>query len=175
MAAKKPAVDSQPEDEGATEREVRDTDPLGLLSKLDEGADMIDRLFDRHAPANSLSKSPIRQRELTFTLAGEACTPGFLEDEDGVPIDVRITMRTVDSGGELEALKKVSTPGEVAHQLAYAFLYKLNGRVLSEDQKAFLWEGVGIAGRHIMVTAYHRIGGAGESAMGKFLKSFTIS
>lgn len=141
--------------------------------------DVLANIFARMAPTGAAalrgSGEVIRRNSYTFTLDGASATPEFFVDSDGNYFDVQITVRSLNSAEEIAALQGVTEAAQVPYLLANACLYALNGTPVAEAQKAFLWEGLGMRGRQIVLLAYNMVGGASQGALGKFQRTFAVN
>lgn len=117
----------------------------------------------------------IRRSEAHFILDGASATEDFFVDQNGEYFDVRLTVRSLTSQEEIEALQGLRDASMVPFMLAKACLYALNGTPLDAVQKEFLWEGLGMRGRQLCLVAFQQMGGASDAALGKFQASFSLS
>jgi hypothetical protein len=144
-------------------------------------ADFLDQLFGRFPKGmDALSGKGgqlIKPREVTFIFDGMAGAPGIFTDENGDYLDVELTVRTLSSSEEIEALSSIGTEiGAVPYALAKRSLYAVEGKPLRDEQRPLIWEALGSTGRQLVLMAFQNLGGgASEAAMGKYRSSFSIS
>jgi hypothetical protein len=140
---------------------------------------LLDQLWESKTKLNAEAMAGggelIKRTKLTFTVDGAVCSPDFFVDENGDYYDVQLTMQSLMSDEELDALAGISTPSAAPLMLAKQALCALNGRALTQVQRDWLWEALGMGGRQLCFLAFQQIGSAGASALGKFRRSSTIS
>lgn len=135
------------------------------------------RLPQGQAAMSGASNPLLRPRQVTFVFDGSEGLPSFFMDEDGNYLDVELTVRSLSSFEESDALRDLTkdTIATAPSALAKRSLYAVAGRPLDSDERDLIWEGLGAAGRQLVLMAYQNFGGASEAAMGKYLSSFTVS
>lgn len=137
-----------------------------------------DRIFQRVTKrgAAALTGGEIIQRKLrSFVLDGQACTPDFfIEPSTGEYFDVQVTLRSLTSAEEIEALNGLTDAGQVPYLLTRAALYAINGKPIDPDRKDFFWEGFGMQGRQLCLMAFQHIGSASGAAVGKYQRSISV-
>lgn len=167
------------EEEATTESTAAEDGPQDFVNPR-AGADFLDQLFGRlPAGMEALSgKSQIiKPREVTFLFDGSAGAPNIFIDQNGDYLDVQITVRTLSSAEEIEALGSITNNvGAAPYALAKRALYAVEGKPLKADQRELIWEALGSTGRQLVLMAFQNLGGgASEAAMGKYRSSFSIS
>lgn len=138
-------------------------------------AQILARKSGTGAAALNNSKELIGRHVYSFVFDGAEGTPEFFADEEGEYFDVKITLRSLSSREELEAMQGVTDGALAPFRLAYACLWKLNDKVLTPEEKELLWEGIGMKGRQMCLIGTNMIGGASASALGKFRSTFLPS
>lgn len=144
-------------------------------------SDFLDQLFGRMPSgmdALSGGKSLIKSREVTFLFDGSAGAPGIFTDSEGNYLDVMLTVRTLSSAQEIEALSALGEGNIMGapYALAKQSLVAVEGKPLKTESRELIWEALGSTGRQLVLMAFQQLGGgASESAMGKYRASFTIS
>lgn len=142
--------------------------------------DFMDRLLGRlpkGMDALSGKKPLIRPREVTFLFDGSAGAPEIFTDADtGDYLDVEITVRSLSSADEIEALSGISNNiGAAPYALAKRSLHAVEGKPLNSEGRDLIWEALGSTGRQLVLMAFQGLGGgASEAAMGKYRSSFSI-
>lgn len=119
----------------------------------------------------------IRPRMVTFIFDGSSGAPGVFADEEGAYFDVEITLRSLSSAEELEALQNINGIGAaVPMEMTKRALYSIAGAPLKgEDQRSLMWEALGGAGRQLCLLAFQGIGGASGVDLGKYQRTFSVS
>jgi hypothetical protein len=143
-------------------------------SRLKANPELITQLFERKTSVGLTTDKPlIERRKFEFQLDGSACAPGVFVDEDGEYFDVMVTLQSLSSAEEIEALTGVRDPNQAPYVLAKRSLLALNGHVLSADEREFFWEALGMGGRQLAFLAFGTIGSASGVALGKFRATFS--
>ncbi len=127
------------------------------------------------AAAISDSREVIQRHVYSFVLEGDQATPDFFVDDNGEYFDVMVTLRSLTSREEIAALQGVTDGSAAPMKLARACLWKLNDRALSEEEKELVWEGLGMKGRQLCMLGFNVLGGASQSALGKFRRTLSPS
>lgn len=143
-------------------------------SKDDKRYDLMDRLTARHMPSGqSALKSGeiIKRREVSFDLDGVECEPDMFVDEAGNYITFKITLRSLGSAQEIEAMRGIKDGTEAPLRMCKFALYAINDKPIEKDRLDFFWEALGSGGRQICFAAFQSLGAASEAAMGKYLMS----
>lgn len=150
---------------------------MPMAGRADTSPDIADRIFNRltRPGASALSGGDIISRKIkSFTLDGQSCTPYFFWDAaTGEYLDVKVTMRSLTSSEEIEAMAGLTEPGQLPYLLGRASLYALNDTPIPEDRKDFFWEGFGMGGRQLCLMAFQYVGSASGAALGKFQRSIS--
>lgn len=108
------------------------------------------------------TKSPIPRRFITFEVDPDACAPGIF------PGPFLLTLATLTSGEELEALKDVGDdPVRIGMSLARRALNAVNGSELGPIEREWLWEALGGGGRQLASAMFAEIGQTDVRALGK--------
>lgn len=140
---------------------------------LDASPDLAERIFQQFTRVDREALKGgevVPRRTYTFILDGASCEPGVFQTPDGKYFDCKITLRSLRSDEELEALSTVQSAGQVPGVLTKKALWQINGKTLTFDQKTFFWEAFGMTGRTLCTLAFQTyIGSAGEGALGKLL------
>lgn len=149
--------------------------PAGYVySPEDKRTDLMDRLVARHMPSGKDALKPgeiIKRREVSFDLDGVECEPDMFVDENGDYITFRITLRSLGSAQEIEAMRGVKDGTEAPLRMCKLALYAINGKPIAADRLDFFWEALGSGGRQICFAAFQSLGAASEASMGKYLTS----
>lgn len=118
----------------------------------------------------------IKPREVTFLFDGSAGAPDIFMDEDGNYLDVKLTIRSLSSAEEIEALGTIGGNALAAPlALAKRALYAVEDKAIRPEQRELIWEALGSMGRQLVLLAFQNLGGASDAAMGKYRSSFTVS
>lgn len=153
-------------------------EPAPYPGRRDTSGDIADRIFNRITkvgPSALAGGELIQRKTKTFLLDGASCSPFFFWDEGtGDYLDVEVTVRSLTTVEEIEALKGMTDPGQVPWLLARASLWALNGTPIPYDRKDFFWEGFGMGGRQLAMMAFQHIGSASQVALGKFQSSISV-
>lgn len=139
--------------------------------------DFMDQLIARLPTGkNALGgESLVKRREVSFDFYGGDGAPGFFINPEGDFVDIELTLVSLSSKDEMDALKGLQEEVEAPYALAKKALWKLQGRVIPEDNKDLIWEGLGQTGRQLCIVAMQKNGAASEAAMGKFQRTFTVA
>lgn len=133
----------------------------------------LSRAMERHTRSGQAAMAGgdvIPRRYSTFVLDFTACEPGVFDE------DLSLTLRSLRSSEELGAMRgSGDDPAAVGLGLAKASLCQMNGQTLTDDQREWLWEAIGGGGRQVVCAMYAHSGFTPAEAMGKALKSHTIS
>lgn len=151
--------------------------PLGNRENFstDVLAQIVARKTRTGAAAMSGGRELIDRHVYSFVLEGDQGAPDFFVDSEGEYYDVRITLRSLSSREEIAALQGITDGSAAPLKLAMACLWKLNDQVLSPEEKELVWEGLGMKGRQLCLLGFNIIGGASQSALGKFRNTFSQS
>lgn len=146
-------------------------------SHEDFGSDLLDRVWNANTREgkDALKAGPIvKRKRKTFTMDGSQCAPFmFVDAATGDYVDFKITMQSLTSTEEVNALGGVTNPGQIPSLLAKHSLYAVNGKPIPADRKDFLWEALGQQGRQICLVAFSQLGSASAAAMGKLARSIS--
>jgi len=156
-----------------------ETEDLGDVNETDLSENLAERLFERFSKGggdalkNTAELFP--RRTMSFIMAGDACAPHvFWNPHTGAYIDFRVTLRSLSSTEEIQAMRGVRDGAVVQYNLARAAFHAINGKPIPENRKDFYWEAFGMGGRQMCMVAFQMIGSAGDSALGKFQSTSTI-
>lgn len=165
-------------EQDAPELEAGESDagtPSGpVYSPEDKRSDLLDRLVARHMPSGAAALKPgeiIKRREVSFDLDGVECEPDMFVDENGDYITFRVTLRSLGSAQEIEAMRGVKDGTEAPLRMCKLALHAINGKPIERDRLDFFWEALGSGGRQMCFAAFQSLGAASEAAMGKYLTS----
>lgn len=145
------------------------------------GPDVLDAIFRRLPSGQDALRGGvatlIRSREVRFIFDGAYGAPGIFADEEGNYLDVEITLRSLSSTEELDALSEVTQATAMSAPMAMAkrSIYAIAGKKLHPDRRDFIWEALGGAGRQFCLMAFQQLGAASQVALGKYQSSFTVS
>lgn len=161
-----------------TDTNLAPSEALQPVAPVRRDPNIGDRVFQRLTRTGQAALGGgeiIARKVYKFTLDGQSCAPFFFWDPDsGEYLDVEVTMRSLNSTEEIEALKGLTDPGQLPYLLGRASLYALNGTPIPEDRKDFIWEGFGMGGRQIALMAFQHVGSASGAALGKFQSSISV-
>jgi hypothetical protein len=163
-----------PPTEGEATESPPAQEPKFISSPDYKGADLVDRLQARHLPKGQAALSAteiVKRRKLSFDIDGVDCEPDMFVDEEGNYITFNVTLRSLSSAQEIEALRGIKDGTMAPFVMCRYSLYAINGKVLSENQRDFYWECLGSVGRQICLAGFNGLGAASEGAMGKFLST----
>lgn len=146
------------------------SDP-NLLQKVYE------RMTREGASALSNGKPLFKRREVTFTIDGAACLPEVFVNELGEYVDVTITMHSLTSTEEINAMAgAIQSPETIPYSLAKNALHALNGTPIKDsNQRDFLWEALGPGGRSVCMLAFNEVASASQAVLGKYQASLSYS
>lgn len=146
-------------------------------TREDFGSDLLDRVWNANTREgkDALRGGPVvKRKRKTFIMDGSQCAPFmFLDPASGDYVDFKITMQSLTSTEEVEALGGVTNPGQIPSLLAKRSLYAVNGKPIPSARKDFLWEALGQQGRQICLVAFSQLGSASAAAMGKLARSIS--
>lgn len=166
---------STAEAQAPTAEETAESAPA--VDRIDDSADLAQRLWERHTTTGAAALKGgdlIPRKRRTFLMDGASCAPFFYWDVDsGEYLDFKVTMQSLTSLEEMNALNGVTDPGQVPYLLAKMSLYAINGKPIPRDRKDFYWESFGSQGRQIALMCFQMIGSASGVALGKFQRSIS--
>lgn len=113
------------------------------------------------------------RRRYRFELDTTESLPGVFVDAQGNPVILEVTVMSLTSAEELEALTGLRNPAEAQIRLARRSIEDVSGTLLDDQQRDFFWEAIGPAGRAVTTIAFARVGTPGPSTLGKFHTSFS--
>ena len=176
--AKAPAIPTPEEVAEVADRLADDAEAAAVgapSSPNDFDPGFVDRLKAQHMPTGEGALKGggdlVPRRMITFELDGVECEPGVFVNAAGDYVTFKITIRSLSSAQEVSALRGARDAAMAPMLLAAASLYKINDRVLSENERTFFWECLGSPGRQICMVAFQQMGAASTGALGKFLTS----
>lgn len=144
----------------------------------DFGPDLLDRVWQANTREGkgALRAGPIvKRKRRTFVMMGSQCAPDlFTDPATGDYIDFKITMQSLTSTEEVEAIGGVTNPGQIPSLLAKRSLYAVNGKPITPERRDFLWEALGQQGRQVCLVAFGQIGSASMAAMGKLASTISV-
>jgi hypothetical protein len=162
----------------STELELEEEIPQQPAATEDLSADFADRVFERVTTTGAAALTGkgelIKRRRVSFMLDGASCSPDVYCDEDGNYLDFRVTVQSLNSREEVEAIQGVTDAGQVPFMLAKASLCRINGKPIAADRKDFHWEAFGQGGRQLVLLAFQQVGSASGIALGKFQASISV-
>lgn len=135
-----------------------------------------DAVYQQHTRtgADAFTDAPLLpRRRYKFDLDTSEALPGIFVDGDGNPVILEVTVCSLTSGEELEALAGLKNPAEAQLRLTRRSIESVSGTELDDDKRAFFWEAIGPAGRAVVTIAFSRCGTPGASTLGKFQASFS--
>lgn len=153
----------------------------GPVMNVNTSRDLFDQVFNKLTRSGQDALRPgatiIRRRRLSFIVDGSACAPNVFCDDVGEYYDFKLTVQTLDSTEEMNALNSVSDAGQVPMLLAKACLYAINDKPLPQDRdkRDFLWEALGMQGRQLVMLAVNSLGSASAAALGKYQATVTVA
>jgi hypothetical protein len=162
------------------ESELPAIEPLEDMPPLcvDKSPDLADQVYQRMTKTGMAAlngkRDIIARRVRTFVLDGMSCAPDVFVDAEGNYLDFEVTLRSLSSVEEIQALNGINDPGEAPFRLAKASLYAINGKPISGDRKDFFWEAFGMQGRQICMMAFAHVGSASGAALGKFQRTISV-
>lgn len=162
-----------PEDEESEEQEAPEPEPQPENFSKGYADQIFERVTKTGPGALNGRKRLIEPRRVTFTLDGSTCEPDIFIDSEGNYEDFQVTLESLDSRSEQEALAGVTDAAQVPFALAQRALWGINGKRIPDDRKAFFWEAFGMGGRQVVLMAFQSIGGASAAALGKYQRSIT--
>ena len=136
---------------------------------FDPGA--FDAFMKRAAPsiAEGGSGQAMRRREASTVIDHRLCEPGMFD------APIRVTVSSLNSADELDALKSAGSQAAIGHVMAKASIRKLNGRALKSFEVDMLWEALGFAGRVSVANLFmSHCTGADEALLGKSLSGVEV-
>jgi len=140
--------------------------------------DLLQSIFDRMpkgATALSSGGSMIKPRRVKFIFDGTAGAPGVFADAEGNYLDVEITVQSLSSAEEIEALAELEGNAVAApFALAKRSLYAIEGTRIKKEERDFIWEALNQSGRQLVIMASQSLGASSEVLMGKYQSSFTV-
>jgi len=152
--------------------------PAEPPARQDLSPDLAQRIWDRVTqvgPGALTGGELIQRKQRSFILDGQAATPFFFWDTTtGEYVDVKITMRSLNSVEEAHALDGLTDPGQMPFLLAKAALHAINDTPIPRDRLDFFWEGLGMGGRQLAMMAFQEVGSASAAAVGKFRSSISV-
>ncbi len=156
-----------------------EAEALGSENETDLSENLADRLFDRYSKSGSAALGNASElfprRTMSFIMGGDACSPHvFWNAHTGAYIDFKVTMRSLSSAEEIQAMRSARDGAVVQYNLARASFYAINGKPIPADRKDFYWEAFGMGGRQMCMVAFQMIGSAGDAALGKFQSTSSI-
>jgi len=149
---------------------------IAPVSPLNTDPDLLAKIYERMTPTGreAFRSRPIFGfRTLSFTVDGSQCAPGAFEDAEGNPIDFTLTMRALDPEKEIELMEQ-GFGGALPIAMTKAMLHRVNGTLVSSQQREFLWNALGSKGRGLCTYAYQQLAGTSQAALGKFHASSSI-
>lgn len=167
------------EENETTTAQTETTVPRRMGNRENFSGDVLAQIVARKtrsgAAAMGDSREIIDRHVYSFVLEGDQGAPDFFVDSEGNYFDVRITLRSLTSREEIAALQGITDGSAAPLKLAMACLWKLNDQVLGPEEKELVWEGLGMKGRQLCLLGFNIIGGASQSALGKFRNTFSQS
>lgn len=137
----------------------------------------VDAIFGR-LPKGTDAFAPrtiLKPRRVSFAFDGANGAPGVFTDDAGNYLDIVLTMESLDSAREIDAMKSVGeNPAALPFLMAKAMLVEVSGKRLTPEQKDFVWDAIGSQGRQLCLMASQSLGGSVTSALGKYQSSFTV-
>lgn len=160
----------------ATEEQAAPAGELFANPRAQE--DLLQNIFDRMpkgATALSGAQAMIKPRRVSFIFDGAAGAPGVFTDSEGNYLDVEVTIQSLSSAEEIDALADLAGNAVAApFALAKKSLYAIEGKAIKGDQKDFIWEAINQGGRQLCLMAFQSLGASSEVLMGKYQRSFTV-
>lgn len=144
------------------------------FSQEDFRPDLLDRLTDRLMPKGdaALGAAPIlKRRQVSFLIDGAECEPDVFTTTAGEYIVFKVTMRSLSSAEEIDALSGLKHAQMAPMLLARASFVAVNDKPIPGATRDFWWEALGMAGRQLCFLAFQSIGAASTGALGKFQSS----
>ncbi len=122
--------------------------------------------------AAALSSAPIlKRRRVSFLIDGSECEPDVFVTAAGDYIVFKITMQSLTSAEEIDALSGLKHAQMAPMLLARAAFKEVNDNPIPAAMRDFWWEALGMAGRQLCFLAFQSIGAASTGALGKFRSS----
>lgn len=162
----------------AIESQVEGNAAAPIATRKNEDPELLSKLFERFTRSGqgALKDRPLFGiRTLSFTLSGADCEPGVFEDENGVSFDVTLTMRALNPEQEMDAISSAPRGQVVPFHMAKCMLHRLNGALITDQKRDFVWQAIGMRGRSLCFTAYQELAGASLAALGKYQQSYSMS
>lgn len=137
---------------------------------MSEKGGALRRAYEARTRAMTPGATPaaLPRRQATFVVTADTCAPGIFD------ADIEITMRSLSSREELEAIRESRAAETLTLALAKRSIYAVDGAPVSEEEREFLWEALGTAGRVLVGGFFAQIGAPGELASGKALETLRI-
>jgi len=160
-----------PEETAALQQEPQ---AAQLGSPDDKRADLMARLRKRNLPSGQEALKGgelVKRRKVTFDLDGVDCAPDVFMNEVGEYITFSVTLQSLNSAQEMEALRGVRDASQAPLAMAKLSLFALNGQPVLDAERDYWWECLGPGGRQICMMAFGSLGAASESSMGKYLST----
>lgn len=150
---------------------TEDDRPDPLKATVSNDPNLWEHIVGRLSQNPQGPRAAIPRRTMTFIIDG--ATTAVFEDDEGNPLDFYVTMRSLTSSEEIQALKGMTAAPDMPALLAKASLYACNGTPIPVDQKDLFWEALGNA-RQILTMAFSAIGSASNVALGKYQRSISV-
>lgn len=166
-------AEDQPQEEAKPAEGATAQQPL-LYSPTDKDTNLVDRLRARHMPSGRSALDAgeiIKRRKVTFELDGVECEPDMFVNESGEYISFSVTLRSLTSAQEIEAMRGAKDGAMAPMLLCRQSLFAINEKPLSTTDRDFFWECFGASGRQICLMAFESLGAASRAALGKFLST----